>query len=50
MREVPQSWLLGQGAGAAAAQAANKGIEVRDVNIQELQAELRRQGVILHDN
>lgn len=49
MREVPQCWLTGQAAGAAAAIAANQNVQPRAVDIPELQRELRRQGVFLHD-
>ena len=49
MREVPQCWSLGQGAGVAAAIAANGGGLLRDVDMVAVQAELRKQGVPLHD-
>jgi len=48
MREIPQCWLTGQAAGAAAALAAAAPLPVRDVPVRALQAELRRQGVFLH--
>ena len=48
MREIPQCWLTGQAAGAAAAIAANLRVPVRAVDIPTLQAELRRQGAFLH--
>ncbi len=44
MREIPQCWVTGQAAGAAAALAANAGIAPRAVDIAALQAQLRRQG------
>jgi len=47
MREIPQCWQTGQAAGAAAAIAANRGIEPRAVDIAELQAALIRQGAFL---
>ena len=47
MREIPQCWLTGQAAGAAAGIAANRGLQPRAIDIAELQAELRRQGVFL---
>ncbi len=47
MREIPQCWLTGHGAGVAAAIAANGGIDVADVPIDQLQAALRRQGAFL---
>jgi hypothetical protein len=49
MREIPQCWLTGQAAGAAAALAANAGVEPRKVDIGELQKALRAQGVFLQD-
>jgi len=49
MREIPQCWLTGQAAGAAAAIAANRGVQPRAVDIGELQQALRVQGVFLHD-
>jgi hypothetical protein len=49
MREIPQCWLTGQAAGAAAALAVNAGVQPRGVNIADLQKELRRQGVFLND-
>jgi hypothetical protein len=47
MREIPQCWLTGQAAGAAAGLAANHGIPPRAVDVPELQQALRRQGVYL---
>jgi FAD dependent oxidoreductase len=47
MREIPQCWITGQAAGVGAALAANRGIEPRAVNIDELQAVLARQGAYL---
>jgi hypothetical protein len=44
LREIPQCWLTGQAAGAAAALAANRGVPPRQVNLQQLQAELLKQG------
>ena len=48
MREIPQCWITGQAAGAGAAIAANRGIEPRAVDLDELQAALLAQGVYLH--
>ena len=48
MREVPVCWVMGQAAGAAAAQAVKTGVVVRDVNIEEIRRELVKQGVWLH--
>ncbi len=47
MREIPQCWITGQAAGVGAALAANRGIEPRAVNIDELQAALANQGAYL---
>lgn len=49
MREIPQCWLTGQAAGAAAGVAANRGVQPRDVDIAELQATLRAQGALVRD-
>jgi len=49
MREIPQCWLTGQAAGAAAALSVNAGVQPRALDVRTLQAELRRQGVFLHD-
>ena len=43
LREIPQCWLTGQAAGAAAALAASSGRAPRAIDITALQAELRRQ-------
>jgi hypothetical protein len=48
MREIPQCWMTGQAAGAAAALAAADGVPAGEVDIAKLQTELRRQGVYLH--
>lgn len=47
MREIPQCWLTGQAAGAAAALASRQGVAPRAVGIAQLQSELQRQGVYL---
>jgi hypothetical protein len=47
MREIPQCWLTGQAAGAAAAIAAGSAAVPRAIDVAELQHELRRQGVYL---
>ena len=49
MREIPQCWLTGQAAGAAAAVAVGSRVQPRAVDIAVLQGELRRQGVFLQD-
>jgi hypothetical protein len=47
MREIPQCWLTGQAAGAAAAISAGTGTVPRAIDVAELRHELRRQGVYL---
>jgi len=47
IREIPQCWVTGQAAGAAAALAARLRVEPRAVPVAELQALLRKQGVYL---
>jgi hypothetical protein len=49
MREIPQCWLTGQAAGAAAALAVKSGVEPRAVSIAELQRELRKQGAFVRE-
>jgi FAD dependent oxidoreductase len=44
LREIPQCWLTGQAAGAAAALAASAGVAPRAIDVARLQHELRRQG------
>jgi hypothetical protein len=47
MREIPQCWITGQAAGAAAALAVAQGVQPRHVDVPTLQQELVRQGVFL---
>jgi hypothetical protein len=47
LREIPQCWLTGQAAGAAAGMAARLGAAPRRVPIGDVQAELMRQGAFL---
>jgi hypothetical protein len=49
MREIPQCWVTGQAAGAAAALAARRGVEPRAVQLDELQSTLVGQGVYLRE-
>ena len=49
LREIPQCWLTGQAAGAAAALAVARGVSPRHVPIGELQGALRKQGAFLQD-
>jgi len=44
MREIPQCWLTGQAAGAAAAMVSATGAPAAEVDVRALQDELRRQG------
>jgi hypothetical protein len=47
MREIPQCWITGQAAGAAAALAVAQGVQPRHVDVPTLQQELLRQGAYL---
>ena len=47
VRMEPTLMLLGQAAGAAAAQAARRGIAVQDVDVARLQDDLRQAGAVL---
>jgi hypothetical protein len=47
VREIPQCWQTGQAAGVAAAIAARRGLQPRDVDVSELQESLVSQGVYL---
>ncbi len=49
LREIPQCWLTGHAAGAAAALAVARGVAPRAVPIPELQDVLRRQGAYLQE-
>jgi hypothetical protein len=49
MREIPQCWLTGHAAGVGAAVAANRGVQPRAVDVDEIRAILRRQGAHLSD-
>ncbi|HEV2125173.1 MAG TPA: FAD-dependent oxidoreductase [Chloroflexota bacterium] len=48
LREVPECWVMGQGAGVAAALAVRDGLSLRDVPASELKAHLSRQGAIVN--
>ena len=50
MREIPQCWLTGHAAGVGAAIAANRGIQPREVEVDEVRKVLREQGAHLHDD
>ena len=47
MREIPQCWLTGHAAGAAAALSVNAGTSPRDVNMKDLQSALIKQGAFV---
>jgi len=47
LREVPECWVMGQGAGAAAALAAQRGLPVRDIPVPILKDALRIQGALI---
>ena len=49
LREIPQCWLTGQAAGAAAALAVSSGVQPRKVDIKALQKSLRAQGVFIRE-
>ncbi len=49
MREIPQCWLTGHAAGAAAALAVKSRVEPRAVHVAELQGELRKQGAFIRE-
>ncbi|MFD1911094.1 FAD-dependent oxidoreductase [Halodurantibacterium flavum] len=49
MREIPQCWLTGQAAGAAAGLAANAGIKPRHVDPADIRAALRKQGAFVRE-
>ncbi|HEX2185643.1 MAG TPA: FAD-dependent oxidoreductase, partial [Chloroflexota bacterium] len=47
LREVPECWVMGQGAGVAAALAVRQAVPPRRVPVPALQAALRQQGAIV---
>jgi hypothetical protein len=49
MREIPQCWLTGQAAGAAAALAVGSGVQPRQVDVAALQKALRAQGAFVRE-
>jgi hypothetical protein len=50
MREIPQCWITGQAAGAAAAVAVAQGVEPRTVDLARVQQVLLAQGVYLRQS
>ncbi len=47
LREIPECWVLGQGAGVAAARTVHEGVQPRSVDVAKLQERLRAQAVEL---
>jgi FAD-dependent oxidoreductase family protein len=47
LREIPECWVVGQGAGVAAALAVRDAVSPRDLTVSRLQAELQRQGALV---
>ena len=50
MREIPQCWLTGHAAGVGAAVAANRGVQPREVEVDEVRSILRSQGAHLSND
>jgi FAD dependent oxidoreductase len=48
LREIPECWAMGEAAGVAAVHALGDSVELRDVDVTGLQAQLVRQGAIVH--
>ncbi len=49
MREIPQCWLTGHAAGAAAALSVAQDCQPRALDVSLLQAELRKQGAVVRE-
>jgi hypothetical protein len=47
LREIPECWAMGEAAGVAATLAVDRGVDVRDIDIGSLQAQLVKQGAIV---
>ena len=47
LREIPECWVMGEAAGVAATLAVDSGVDVRDIDIRALQAQLVKQGGIV---
>ena len=47
LRVIPTAMLMGEACGVAAALAVKQGVDVKEVNVQEVQEQLRRQNVLL---
>jgi len=48
LREIPECWAMGEAAGVAAVHAMEDSVELRAVDVARLQAQLVRQGAIVH--
>jgi 2-polyprenyl-6-methoxyphenol hydroxylase-like FAD-dependent oxidoreductase len=48
LREIPECWAMGEAAGVAAVHALGDSVELRAVDVARLQAQLVRQGAIVH--
>jgi hypothetical protein len=44
LREIPECWVMGEAAGVAATLAVDRGVDVRDIDVTALQAQLEKQG------
>ena len=49
LREIPQCWVTGQGAGVAAAVSVRTGVAIHQVDIKKVKEELVQQGVYLQE-
>ena len=47
LREIPECWVMGEAAGVAATLAVDNEVDVRDIDIRALQAQLVKQGGIV---
>jgi hypothetical protein len=47
LREVPECWVMGQGAGVAAALAVRNNVQPRAVSVADVQSRLAAQGAIV---
>ena len=47
LREIPECWAMGEAAGVAAVQALSDEVELRDVSVEAVQAQLVRQGAVV---
>jgi hypothetical protein len=47
LREIPECWAAGEAAGVAAVHAVSDSVELRDVDVARLQAQLEKQGAIV---